>query len=216
MPSLDVVIVVVYLFTLAYVGYQAWNNMEDRAAMVLDQAFLNQQLVEQGLDQAIALKIPLKPQYGFEPIADLSLTLVNTSSAPIYVDWDRCSLTNFSGRSRRVVRVTPSMNLDLSRPQVFSVVSPGNALTEKVIAEDMLKPGEGGALTIVAPLVDLKPLGGLPEDKRLEFALRLVLRRVTENPYHNEDDLNYHSITCRFSARRVPWDENFPWRKPKK
>lgn len=213
MPPLDVVIIAVYVATLLYVGSKALENMEDWAEVGLDQAFLKSQLEEQGLDKAIALKIPLKSQYGFEPIADLSLILVNQSDRPLHVDWDRCSLTNFAGRSRRVVRITPSMNLDLSRPQVFSVIPPGNTLNERIIAEDMLRPGEDGTLKIVAPLVDLSPVSALPEGKTYQFILRLVLQWGHETGSFNDAAFHYHALTCRFLVRRVPWDEKFPWHK---
>jgi len=214
MPSLDVIIVAVYLFTLIYVGYRAINNLEDQASLVLDQAALDAQIHEQGLEEAIAVKIPLRKIYGFEPINDLSLTVANLSDSPIYVDWDRSALTDFRGRSRRVVRMTPSMNLDLSRPQVFSVISPGTALSEKIVAEDMLKAGDDGRLQVVSPLVDLGPIGNLPEDKKLEFALRLVLQRVAPNTsgYYEENWMT-HALTFRFVARRVPWDSPYPWKR---
>lgn len=214
MPSLDVIIVAVYLFTLIYVGYRAIDNLEDRAALVLDQAALDAQIKEQGLADAIAVKIPLKKVYGFEPVKNISLTIANLSESPIYVDWDRSALTNFQGRSRRVVRITPSMNLDLSRPQVFSVISPGTALNETIVAEDMLKAGADGQLQVVAPLVDLGPVGSLPEDKKLEFALRLVLQRVAPNTsgYYEENWMT-HALTFRFVARRVPWDSPYPWKQ---
>lgn len=214
MPSIDVIIVAVYLFTLVYVGYRAIDNLEDRAALVLDEPALNAQIEEQGLEEAIAVKIPLKKVYGFEPVANLSLTVANLSDSPIYVDWDRSALTNFKGRSRRVVRLTPSMNLDLSRPQVFSVISPGTALSETIVAEDMLKAGEDGRLQIVAPLVDLGPVVSLPEDKKLEFAFRLVLQRVAPNTsgYYEENWIT-HPLTFRFEARRIPWDSLYPWKQ---
>ncbi|MEO1209397.1 MAG: hypothetical protein AAFX78_07630 [Cyanobacteria bacterium J06638_20] len=214
MTPLDVVIVAVYLFTLIYVGYRAVGNLEDRAALVLDKKGLNAQIEEQGLEEAIAVKIPLKAVYGFEPVASLALTVANLSDSPIYVDWDRSALTDFKGRSRRVVRVTPSMNLDLSRPQVFSVISPGTALNETIVAEDMLKVGEDSRLQVVKPMVDLGPVSSLPEDKTLEFALRLVLQRVAPNTsgYYEENWLT-HPLTFRFEARRIPWDSLYPWKQ---
>lgn len=215
MPSLDVVILVIYLFTLIYVGYRAINNLEDRASVMMDQGALKAQLEEQGLGQAIAIKVPLKGQYGFEPISDLSVSITNMSEVPFYVDWDRCTLTNFMGRSRRVIRITPTMNLDLSQAQIFSVAAPGQTLSERLVAEDMLKAKPEGGVQIAAPLVDLGPIAALPEDKQLEFSLRLVLRRVTEVTPRIDDSIVTHSITCRFVVRRVPWDQDFPWKKKK-
>lgn len=213
MPSLDIVIVAVYLFTLLYVAYRARDNMEDRAAVSLDQGVLNAQLDAQGLKESIAIKIPLKPSYGFEPIADLSLAIVNLSEVPFYIDWDRSTLTNFGGRSRRVIRITPTLNLDLSQSQIFSVVAPGQVLTERIVAEDMLKAKPEGGVQIASPLVDLKPVSGLEEGKTMEFALRLVLRRVVETTPRLEDAMVVHAVTCRFLVRRVPWDEGFFWKK---
>lgn len=214
MPSLDIIIVAAYLISLAIVGYRAINNFEDQATVQLDQALLKAQLTERGLEQAIAIKVPLKPQYQFEQIADLSLSIVNSSKIPVYVDWDRSSLTNFAGRSRRVVRVTPSMNPDLNQAQIFSVIAPGRTLSERVVAEDMLKRTADGTLQIAAPLVDLAPVRALPEGKQLEFSLRLVLRMI-EPGNEMEDDVKTHAVLLRFVVQRVPWDSEMPWKKRK-
>ncbi|MGG6296884.1 hypothetical protein ACQ4M4_21015 [Leptolyngbya sp. AN02str] len=214
MAPLDVVIVMVYLFTLIYVGYRAYNNLEDQAAVIFDQASLKAQLQEQGLQNAIAIRIPFRPRYQFETIPDLSLTVVNSSPYAMYVDWDRCSLTNFSGRSRRVVRITPTMNLDLSRPQIFSVIAPGKMLTERVVAEDMLRRNADGTLQVAAPLVDLSPARSLPEEAQLEFAFRLVFR-VADTNQALDEETDMYAVLCRFIVKRVPWDAGYPWKQKK-
>ncbi len=214
MPSLDVVIVAVYLFTLVYIAYRAIDSLEDQAVVYLDQATLRAQLEEADLQDRLAIKVLLKGRYRFEPIPDLSLMITNASEFPIYVDWDRSTLTNFAGRSRRVVRVTPSMNFDLSQPQIFSVIAPGKVLSERIVAEDMLKRTPEGIMQVASPLVDLAPVQMLPEDKQLEFALRLVVR-IVEPGRELDHDMVTYSVVCRFIAQRVPWDAGYPWKRKK-
>lgn len=214
MAGLDLLIIVVYALTLVYVARQALGEMEDWATVQLDRDGLKEELNRADLQGKVNINVGLKPRYGFEPIADLALSISNSSPAPIYVDWDRSSLTNFQGRSRRVIRVTPSMNLDLSRPQVFSVIAPGKSLSERVVAEDMLKRTPEGILQVAAPLVDLGAARGLPDEGKLEFSLRLLLLLV-EQERQVDDDVTTHAVLCRFIVRRIPWNHDIPWLRNK-
>lgn len=219
MPPLDLVIVIVYLVALVYVGYRAFQNwvasMEDVVTVKLDQGGLDAQLQEQGLQGKLVIKVSLKDKYKYEVIPDLSLMITNNLQTPVYVDWDRSVLTNFAGRSRRVIRVTPSLNLDLSRPQIFSVIGPGQVLSEKIVAEDMLKREADGSLKPVAPIVDLSAAGNLSEDKTLTFSLRLVFG-MAEFGNEAEDDMLTRALLLIFSVRRIPGTNALPWNLMKK
>ena len=61
-----------------------------------------------------------------QPVKGLTVQVVNQSHAiQVTVDWDRSSITRMGTEIRRVIRHTPGMRLDLSLPQVTSVVNPG-------------------------------------------------------------------------------------------
>lgn len=224
MPPLDLIIVVIYLIALIYVGYQAIQNwvgsLKDTLFLKVDQAALDAQMEEQGLKDVVLVKVSLKDKYDYEPIPDLTVTVVNRSKQPIYVDWDRSTLTNFGGRSRRVIRITPTMNMDLSRPQVFSVVAPTQVLTEKIVAEDMLKPGEGGMLKVVAPVEtlaasNLATASKLFKDKRPYFSLRLAL--WLEDPDRpNVLERVPRALTLKFEVQKVAGTDALPWNRAKK
>ncbi len=212
MTPLDLLIVVIYLITLVYVGYRAIGNMEDWATVLLDEGALKEQLTINGQPSAIALAVPLQGQYQFNKINDLAQTLTNNSPIPIYVDWDRSTLTDFKGRSRRVIRLNPSMIMDLSRSQVFSVVAPGQALSERIVAEDMLKRTPEGTLQVAAPIVDLSAARGLAPDGKLEFSLRLLIRLI-DTGSETDSDMATKALLCKFIVRRVPWDRDMPWKR---
>lgn len=212
MTPFDLFIVAIYLISLVYIGNRAVNNMEDWATVQLDQSGLREQLTINGQPDALVLNVGLQSQYQFNKINELALTLTNNSPIPIYVDWDRSTLTDFKGRSRRVIRLNPSMIMDLSRSQVFSVVAPGRALNERIVAEDMLKRTPEGTLQVGSPIVDLSAARGLPPDGKLEFSLRLLLRLV-DSGSETDSDVTTQALVCRFIVRRVPWDQDMPWKK---
>ena len=212
MTPFDLLIVVIYLISLVYIGNRAINNMEDWATVQLDQSALKDQLTINGQAKAIALTIPLQGQYQFGKINDLALNLTNHSPIPIYVDWDSSTLTDFKGRSRRVIRINPNMIMDLSRSQVSSVIAPGKSLMEKIVAEDMLKRTAEGTLQVGSPIVDLSAARGLSSDGKLEFSLRLLIRLV-DSGSATDSDATTQALLCRFIVRRVPWDQGMPWKR---
>lgn len=213
MPPIDLIIIAVYLIALAYVFYRAtYSGREDTVSVKLDQGALTAQLEEQDLQGKVEVRVTLKPKYKFEPITELAINIANTSKSPIHVDWDRSSLTNFTKRARRVIRLTPSMNFDLSQSQVFSVVSPGDVLSEKVVAEDMLKRSGDGTLVIASPIVDLAAAAKLPDNGKLDFTLRLVLCLV-ERGNEIDDDVPTRTLALRFVVTRNLWEKSLPWNR---
>ncbi len=215
MTELDLIILTVYLICVAYVFYQAIQSFEDQVVVRMDRELLNAQLQEKELQDQLDIQVKLKPVYQFEQIQDLLISIRNNFPAtPVYADWDYSALSNFGGRSRRVIRLTATMRMDLSQPQIFSVIAPQSTLTERVTAEDVLKPNIDSTLQISAPLVDLEAARSLPENKQLEFWLRLVLRMV--DPTQTSDRMMTHALSCRFIVQRVPWSHSLPWYRPKK
>ncbi|NET32716.1 MAG: hypothetical protein F6K19_11990 [Cyanothece sp. SIO1E1] len=211
MGDYDVLILAVYLICVAYVVYQAIDSLEDQATIRLDQESLKSQLEAQGLQDLVQIQVGLKPRYQFEQLYNLTLSIRNAfPDTPIYVDWDQSSLTSFKGRSRRVIRLTPSMALDLFQAQAPSVISPGYVLNETVTAEDTLKgTPDSTVLKVAAPLIDLAIAKKLPLNKTLEFYLRLVLRRI--EPTGRPGETINHALLCKFIVKRLPWSYSLPW-----
>lgn len=211
--QIDAVILVVYLICVVYVFYQAIDSLEDQAAIQFDRPGLNAQLEEKQLAGRIDIQVRLKSVYQFEQLYDLSLMVQNNfPNTPVYIDWDVSSLADFTGRSRRVIRIPPSMTMDLSQPQIFSVIAPGNILSERITAEDILRRrADSDVLEIAAPLIDLSIARNLPEDKSLPFSLRLVLR-IPSATGQGEVMATY-ALVCRFAAKRLPWSRSLPWKQ---
>ncbi|MEL7351076.1 MAG: hypothetical protein AAF050_23135 [Cyanobacteria bacterium J06649_5] len=69
------------------------------------------------------------------PFPNLSVTVKNTSEdQQVYINWDRSTLV-ISNQGHRVIRNTPNMPLDLSQPQIFSVVNPGQTVSSNINIE---------------------------------------------------------------------------------
>lgn len=223
MPPIDLIIIVIYVIALMYVGYQAlqdWvDSLEDTLFLRLDQGALDAQMEEQGLKGNVLVKVSLKDRYKYEPIPHLDVTVVNTSASAIYVDWDRSTLTNFAGRSRRVIRITPSMNINLSRPQIFSVAAPGQVLIEKIVAEDMLEPAGDGTLKITKPIEtliagNLALAAKLFRDKPPHFLLRLALW-LSDPGDPTRLEAQPRALTLKFEVHKVLGTSALPWNRKK-
>lgn len=152
----------------------------------------------------------------------------------IYVDWDRCTLTDLENRARRVIRYSPGKSIDLSQGQTSSTISAGTVLKEAITAEDVLtRKGERKddklptesplnlAVEITKPLIDLtpeKPSASLKQklkrfksrkpDSDLSFSLDLALRVV--GPDTPEGGKSYR-IPCQFMLKKLSWKVGLPW-----
>lgn len=213
MSQLDLLILIVYAITTFYVLSRAIESLDAKIKVDFNQARLNATLEKYDLAGKINIKVPIKNRYGLtdHPKA-LSLTIVNKSSEDtLYIDWDRSSITDIGGRSRRVIRLTPYKSPDLSHPQVFSVVPPGQSISETVTAEDVLKPDpdNDGALVPAKPLLQI-PGGALsgPNDT-IRYALWLVCQ-ISEQGSADRGDRLY-ILPCEFIARKMPWTDSLPW-----
>ncbi|MEL6779730.1 MAG: hypothetical protein AAFO06_21025, partial [Cyanobacteria bacterium J06597_16] len=71
------------------------------------------------------------------PFPNLSVTVRNESKdhrQQVYINWDHSTLV-MSTQGHRVIRNTPNMPLDLSQPQIFSVVNPGQTVSANINIE---------------------------------------------------------------------------------
>lgn len=226
LTDLDVLILAVYLISVSYVLYQAVQSLDDQITVRFNQESFNQQLQDRDLQDLLSVQFKFDNRYKFDQLKELAISVqAKSKDCPIYVDWDRCSLGDFDGRSRRVIRLTPDMQLDLSQPQVFSPIAPGNTLKEKITVEDILRPKLGGGLEIGTPLIDINKLSkGSEQQKRLfsnfmshrislHFSLRLALRILDVRDGIGGDRI--HVLSCEFTVSKVPWTDALPF-NPKK
>ncbi len=141
------------------------------------------------------IDIQVKPtgQQSVKPLLYLSVTANN--SAPdmqIYLDWDHSSLEMF-GQGHRIIRSAPNMPRDLSQPQIYSVVNPGQTVTSNITIErNYFYNAENNQMELGKPLVDLKEWLGMSkltdptkESKNIQplynLDLMVGLKRVTDS-----------------------------------
>jgi hypothetical protein len=234
MTDLDLLILTVYIITVVYVLYQAINTLDDQTTVHFDRNELDQVLEEQDLKDLISLNFRFEDRYKFEEQPKkLSLSLENKSADKSFeVDWDHSSLTDFEGRSRRVIRLNPGKRFNLSEPQILSIVPPGKTLKEDFTAEDTLKMNIDGSLESASPIIDIlkieadskkptkrgeqmKQLYADFMEKRIDisFSLRLVVK-MTAPLGEGKGDRPY-VLPATFLIKKVPWSDALPF-NPKK
>ncbi len=224
MNQRDLLILFIYSIVVIFVFFRMIESLEKEVGIQLNQESLNKQIAKQNLQDVINITFRLLKTYQLEKLYELPIAIENKSKTySVYVDWDASSITDFIGRSRRVVRLPPGTTLDLLQPQVFSFIAPNKILRETITAEDILKrTSDTGTLKTAAPLFDMSRLakGPLVEKKRyrefvaqaitLPFSLQLLLRLFE----YGGGASSTHILYCEFQIRRLTWIETLRW-KPK-
>ena len=199
----------VYLLCVAYIFSKISSELQEFVTIEFDQESILSQLEKQNLHECVGVKFKLSDLYKPNQIKTLPITITNTSeSKSIYVDWEQSTLTNLEGESRRLIRLVPGMNMDLSQPQVCGIVAPSQNLTEKIVAENSLSRNGEGTLSVTNPL--FKP-SKLQAAARVggRFNLRLILELA--NPAVGMRGGSIHVLNCEFSVARTPWRRTIPW-----
>ncbi|MFE1745461.1 hypothetical protein [Coleofasciculus sp. H7-2] len=214
MDDRNLLILTVYIICVTYVLYRVFKSVDRNQVIVhLDGESLNGQLEAQNLKDRVDIQFKLEKRYQLDQLRQLSIQIDNQSpDHSIDVDWDRSSLTDFDGRSRRVIRLTPSMILDLSQHQVFSFIGAGKTLKEKLTVEEVLqRDSQTDVLKISAPLFDpskLKKLSGT--DNTLQFSLMLVLHLLRSTGETGNSVI--HILSCDFTVKKAPWTDVMSWK----
>lgn len=214
MDDRNLFILTVYIICVTYVLYRVFKSVDRNQVIVhLDRESLNGQLEAQNLKERVDIQFKLEKRYQLDRLRELSIQIDNKSpDHPIDVDWDRSSLTDFDGRSRRVIRLTPSMILDLSQRQVFSFIGAGKTLKEKLTVEDVLqRDSQTDVLKISAPIFDpskLKKLSGT--ENTLQFSLMLVLHLLRSTGETGNSVI--HILSCDFTVKKAPWTDVMSWK----
>jgi len=83
----------------------------------------------------------------------------DTADMQVYIDWDSSSIEMMT-QGNRVIRSTPNIPIDLSQPQVHTVVNPGMTVTSSITVEKRFSRNSE-ATTLFAPsqpMLNLKEL----------------------------------------------------------
>ena len=234
--QLDLIIVTVYLISVTYVLYQAYSSLAERTMVKFDNGALEQQLEKYKLKDIVDIKFGFqdKDRFDFDnQPKEIFIIVINKSSdTSIYVHWDRSTLTDYEGRSRRVIRLTSDKKPDLFQQQAFSPVAPQRSLKERITAEDLLKSdATNSVLEPSGALIDIRDLEKRSANKKtpqnikdlyskfitmkdpLKLSLGLVLQFIEEKmdkvPAQNE---RWHTLNCDFIIRKMPRSDYLPFK----
>lgn len=233
MTQFDVLVLVIYLIVVTIVLLRVFRSLNDVYQITVDdtppnnQPSLKTQLEKQNLQDQVEIKFGFDNRYEYNKLDRIPIEIINKSEHNIYVDWDECSLTDFVGKSRRVIRPPTDIAVTLFPTQAASAVAPGKALKEKLTTEDVLKREDDNNVTIKSqPVVDVSKLkGGSKPEKALytdfhEFGnpiylyMRLVFRVFDPTSQRDDrDDKNYrfHSLVATFRLQKLPWYAGLPF-----
>ncbi|MCW6036368.1 hypothetical protein K4A83_08805 [Spirulina subsalsa FACHB-351] len=211
----NILVLAVYGIVLAFVFYQMWVDLDEFVSVKLDQEALKTDLERQNLQDLVEIESKFDDLYKPEQLKAIALTIKNKCpKETLFINWERSTLNDLKGESRRVIRMVPGMKVDLSQPQVFGLVAPGQTLKEKITAESCLKPKGDGSLELTKPL--FKSDGLLKAAKKGD---RVTLRLILEfsQPTVGVYNTSLHPISCQFKFSKTPLARAMYWEgKPRK
>ncbi len=213
MTEQDLLILVIYLVSLFFVYSNALDSLKDIITVEFDTAFLQEQIATQELGDLVAIKGEVNEKTKtIEDIKEVTLSIQNKSSERfLYVVWDQSVINDFKKRSRRIIRLSPGITLDLMQPQAFSAIAPGQTLKEKITAEDVLQRNKDNqVLEISKSLFEDKDLKKAWESGEAKFLVILILQG--SNPGVSLEVP--HLLMCQFKIFRKSWIKAITW-KPK-
>ncbi|NEQ97449.1 MAG: hypothetical protein F6K30_12110 [Cyanothece sp. SIO2G6] len=207
----DIFLLVTYALVVYWVLSNAIASLDKFATISLNQAQLDEEIANRDLTGMVQFKFGFANPYSLSSkLKVLAISVANTSDRTVYVNWDRSALTDFKGRSRRVIRLTPDKAPDLNQAQVWSVIPAGQVLREVITAEDVLKRS-----TTADPFETegvIVSISGAKEDKPLTFYLCiwLIVQQQVANNDENKPDFQT-LIPCEFLIYKCPWTNALPW-----
>lgn len=229
MNQIDLIILVIYLIAIVYVVYRAIDSLDEQTVIVFDRSTFEPQLQETigetPLKNVIDINIPFADRYTFAAQPQvLNVAIINKSNtATIRIDWDNSSISDFTGRARRVIRLGPDTRLeDLSQAQVMSTIPPRRNLQALLTAEDCLKlDAAANRLQPAAPLINLDKLSAVKElaaafslrKASIGFSLRLLFQFTDVTGGSKRD--YWHFLQCDFRITKLSRLYYLPW-NPKK
>ncbi len=228
MSQLDLLILVVYTLTVIIVMVRAIESLDQKTKVEFKDARFKEKLEQYELADKVTIKFGFEGRYSMSQQPNqLAITVENKSDDIIYIDWDRSSIADLDGRSRRVIRLTPYGSPDLSKAQAYTVVAPGSSIKEAITAESSLTADEThpDILKPTKPLLDIAGLqkaGEKSKDKKklhkdfieekvsLTFPVWIVMQIGEISSVHRGDRL--YILPCDIVTTKVPWTDSLPWK----
>ena len=144
------------------------------------------------LETTISVSVIPTGRQTLRPIFYISIEINNdTENMQIYVNWDKSSLA-LSKQGNRIIRSTPNMPVDLSQPQMYSVVNPKQSFfTNVTIEKNYVRDPATNQVGMPQPVVDLKDEfefirmeqeseEGAPEYQLYGLDLMVGVKRITD------------------------------------
>ena len=163
------------------------------ALLIQETMKMSDEALQEYLHEKITIRVSPINKQKLKPVVYLGVTVDNdTANTLVTINWDRSSIEMF-GQGNRTVRSTANMPIDLSQPQVLTVVNPGMVVSSNVTTERKYnRDPETNRVGMPEPLVDLKQrvemskmpniTGDKPNIQPLyTLDLMLGLKRRTEN-----------------------------------
>lgn len=212
---IDIFIVILYFLILIIIFGKMIEEINQGLIIILDSSALQTQITQQNLTEILELKFKFADAYRNQALPHLILELKNKSLVQaIYLNWQYSTLTDFKGRSHRIIYDVPGLTMDLFQPQVFTVIAPGQTLEAKLLTENCLtRDTQNNALSVKNPVFDWKTLKeNIIENKA--FSLQLVLQ-ITD-PIYQSPQINLNTLKCQFKLEEIPWRQVLYWHSKKK
>lgn len=119
---------------------------------------MSDEVIQESLRPKIIIRVAPTNEQPLKIIMFLSVSVFNdTADTQVYINWDRSSLEMF-GQGNRVIRSTPNAPVDLSQPQVPTVINPGMTVSSNITTEQKYSRNTDTDLVRATPqpVVDLK------------------------------------------------------------
>lgn len=212
--NIDVLIFVVYCLCVAYALYKMRHDVSHYFSIYFQEQALLSQLQDQDIQEIIAIQFRLSDRYKPEQFKEFILVLQNKSKTySVLLNWEQFVLVDVNGKTHRVIRLIPAMNLNLSQRQVQTIVVPQQRIEEKITIEGTLDTKENSVLKVTKPLFDKRTIKIASKEEK-SFYLRLIIE-ITE-PKVGGSPASLHPLTCEFKMKQTPWGRALRWERTKR
>ncbi|MEC4803815.1 MAG: hypothetical protein SAJ12_02945 [Jaaginema sp. PMC 1079.18] len=212
--NVDILIFAVYCLCVAYTFYKMRHDVSHYFSIYFQEQALIAQLEDQNIQEIVAVQFRFSDRYKPEQLKDFILVIQNQSKTySILLNWEQFVLVDMNGKTHRVIRLIPAMNLNLSQRQVQTIVVPQQRIEEKLTIEGTLDTKENSVLSVAKPLFDKKTVKIAAKEEK-PFYLRLIVE-ITE-PKVGGSPTTLHPINCEFVVKQTPWGRALRWERTKR
>ncbi|HBB36097.1 MAG TPA: hypothetical protein DDZ80_17290 [Cyanobacteria bacterium UBA8803] len=184
----NLLIATVYIIVVNLVFNRALRSLDVLFTIEHDADYLNQQLIENDINEIMAIKFAFKEKYRIDELRTITLNIENKSKDSfIEVDWKEAFISDFENRMQplgRVVSGTTNISQDPSK------ILPGRKLDLELSDEN-----------VASPLLDPKKVQAAAQNAD-SFFIRFLVKRSQPgsgaNPYY---------LRCRFIVKKLIWQK---------